>query len=131
MIFKPALKTLTAIVVLATAAGIAVVAAAFALFAFLCEYLPPAGAAAAIAGLAALTALVAGLLLKPRAAKRLADSPSQDDMLGRMIELARKRPILAATATIAVGVFAVRNPKVLGALVSALIAKEAVTPSKR
>ena len=131
MIFKPALKTLTAIVVLATAAGIAVVAAAFALFAFLCEYLSPAGAAATIAGVAALTALIAGLLLKPRAAKRLADAPSQDDMLGRVIELARKRPILAATATIAVGVFAVRNPKLLGALVSALIAKEAVTPSKR
>lgn len=130
MIFKTALRTFSAAALLATALGIALVAGAIALGALLCQYLGLPGAAAVVALLAAVVALVAGLLLKPRshAAAKQAD---QDDILGRVLDLARKRPLVAATATVAVGVFALRNPKLLGALVSALIAKEAVTPNRR
>lgn len=132
MIFKTALRSLSAAALLATAAAIALVAGAIALGALLCQYVGLPAAAALVALLAAVIAAIAGLLLKPRsAARKLADQPNQDDLLGRAIDLARKRPVLAATATLALGVFAVRNPKLIGALVSALIAKEAVTPNRR
>lgn len=132
MIFKTALRSLGAAALLATAAAIALIAGAIALGAVLCEYVGLPAAAALVALLAAVIAAIAGLLLKPKsAARKLADQPNQDDFLGRAIDLAKKRPVLAATATLALGVFAVRNPKLVGALVSALIAKEAVTPNKR
>lgn len=132
MIFKTALRSLGAAALLATALAIALVAGAVALGALLCQYVGLPGAAALVALLAAVIAAIAGLLLKPRSAvRKLADQPNQDDLLGRAVDLARKRPVLAATATLALGVFAVRNPKLIGALVSALIAKEAVTPNKR
>ena len=132
MIFKTALRSLSAAALLATALAIALVAGAVALGALLCQYVGLPAAAAIVALAAALVAAVAGLLLKPRAAvSKFTDQPSQDDLLGRAMDLARKRPVLAATATLALGVFAVRNPKLVGALVSALIAKEAVTPNKR
>lgn len=132
MIFKTALRALSAAALLATALAIGLVAGAVALGAWLCQYVGLPGAAALVALAAALVAAIAGLMLKPRsAARKLADRPNQDDLLGRAMDLARKRPVLAATATLAVGVFAIRNPKLVGALVSALIAKEAVTPGKR
>lgn len=132
MIFKTALRSLGAAALLATAAAIALVSGAIALGALLCQYVGLPAAAALVALLAAVVAAIAGLLLKPpSAARKLADQPNQDDLLGRAMDLARKRPVLAATATLALGVFAVRNPKLVGALVSALIAKEAVTPNKR
>ncbi|HYD45830.1 MAG TPA: hypothetical protein VEA79_11265 [Phenylobacterium sp.] len=132
MIFKTALRSLSAAALLATAAAIALVAGAIALGALLCQYVGLPGAAAIVALIAAVIAAIAGLLLKPKAAvRKLADQPNQDDLLGRAMDLARKRPVLAATATLALGVFAVRNPKLVGALVSAMIAKEAVTPGKR
>lgn len=132
MIFKTALRSLSAAALLATALAIALVAGAVALGALLCEYVGLPAAAAIVAAIGALMAAIGGLMLMPKSAvRKLADQPSQDDMLGRIVDLARKRPVLAATATLAVGVFAVRNPKLVGALVSALIAKEAVTPGKR
>jgi len=132
LIFKTALRSLSAAALLATAAAIALVAGAIALGALLCQYVGLPGAAAIVALIAAVIAAIAGLLLKPKAAvRKLADQPNQDDLLGRAMDLARKRPVLAATATLALGVFAVRNPKLVGALVSAMIAKEAVTPGKR
>jgi hypothetical protein len=132
LIFKTALRSLSAAALLATALAIALVAGAVALGALLCEYVGLPGAAALVALLAAVVALIGGLLLKPKsAARKLGDQPNQDDLLGRAMDLARKRPVLAATATLALGVFAVRNPKLVGALVSALIAKEAVTPNRR
>ena len=132
MIFKTALRSLSAAALLATALAIALVAGAVALGALLCEYVGLPGAAALVALAAAAVAAVAGLMLKPKsAARKLAGQPSQDDVLGRAIDLAKKRPVVAAVATLALGVFAIRNPKLIGALVSALIAKEAVTPTKR
>jgi predicted MFS family arabinose efflux permease len=131
LIFKTALRAISAAALIATALGVALVAGAIALGALLCQYIGLPGAAAVVALLAALTALVAGLLLKPRSQPATSDAADRDDVLGRILALARKRPLIAATATVAVGVFALRNPKLLGALVSALIAKEAVTPHRR
>ncbi|MCC7266115.1 MAG: hypothetical protein IT546_02110 [Caulobacteraceae bacterium] len=132
MIFKTALRALSAATLLATALAIVLIAGAIALGGLLCQYVGLPAAAALVALTAALVAAIAGLLLKPRStARKLADQPNQDDLLSRAMDLARKRPVLAATATLAVGVFAIRNPKLVGALVSALIAKEAVTPAKR
>ena len=132
MIFKTALRSLSAAALLATAGAIALVAGSVALGALLCQYVGLPAAAAIVALAAAVAAAIGGLMLKPRSvAPKLSDQPNQDDLLGRVMDLARKRPMLAATATLALGIFAVRNPKLLGALVSALIAKEAVTPNKR
>lgn len=132
MIFKTALRSLSAAALLATALAIALVSGAIALGALLCQYVGLPGAAAIVALTAAAAAAIGGLMLKPPSpSRKLADQPAQDDLLGRAFELAKKRPVVAATATLALGVFALRNPKLIGALVSALIAKDAVTPNKR
>ena len=132
MIFQHALRKLVASAVLAASAAVAVVAAAFALFALLAPVLSAAGAAGVVAAVAALLGVICSLLLMPRRTdeRHAADAPPPD-LLTRAVRLARDKPLVAAAAAAAVGVVAVRNPKLVGALVSAFVAKEAVTPSKR
>lgn len=97
----------------------AVVAAAFALYALLEGPLGRPGAAAVIAALAALTAAVTALI-----ATRKAEPPPMEEQgpADRLIGLAREKPILAAAAAVAAGVVALRNPKIVAAIVSAFVA---------
>lgn len=111
--------TASAVAALAAAAGVAVVAAAFALYALLVEALRPAGAAAVVAAIAALIALVGALLMG-----RKGSPPPREEQgpAGRLLDIARERPVLAAAAAVATGVVALRNPKIMAAVVSAFVA---------
>lgn len=116
---RRALLTASAIAAIGAAAAVAVVAAAFALYALLQPGLSPAAAAAVVAAIAALVALVGGLILT-----RKAHPPTKEEAspVSRALDIARERPVLAAAAAIATGVVALRNPKIMAAVVSAFVA---------
>lgn len=125
---KKALWALIAAAAIAAAASVAVVAAAFALYALLVESLGPAGAAASVAGLAALLVAIGGLVaaLKARGPRHdPTDLHTDDSISTRLFGLARQRPVLAGVAAVAVGVIAFRNPKIVTALVTGLLAGKA------
>lgn len=110
----------TAAAVIAAAAATAVVAASFAIYALLREPLGAAGAAAIVSALFALVALVGGLILM-RKPPQVAEQ-QDDSMLGRVMDIARDRPVVAAGAALAAALIAWRNPKIIAAGLSAFIA---------
>jgi hypothetical protein len=119
-----------AIAALAASAAIAVFAAAFALYALLRDILTPAGAAGAVclaaALLAALAALIAAQQAKgPKLRRRPAvSSPGYrppDNLIARVIDVARDRPFVAAGAAVAAGLLAVANPALVTAVMRAFI----------
>lgn len=124
MILRKALSLVAAISAMAAAAAVCVVAAAFALYALLREALTPAGAAAVVAllaaALAAIIALVAVLKIRFKPKKR-----EEESLTGRLIELARERPIIAAGAAAAAGLVILRNPGVLATAITAAMAGRA------
>ena len=123
MILKKAVLLLAAIAAIAAAAGVAVVAAAFALFALLRDYLGPAGAAAVVAGLAALLAALTGTVcLLVAAPPKRKEEPS---LTARALDLAREKPLIAVAAAAAVGLLAVRNPKIVTTALTAFMAGKA------
>ena len=118
------------IVAVAVAAGAAVVAAAMGLFALLQETL---GAPAAYGIVALAAALVAGLGIllggfNFRREKKPPEEPSLSETLGRVV---RERPIVAAGAAVAASLIALKNPGVLGTLISAFIAGRAARDPPR
>lgn len=130
MILKKALSLVAAVAALAAAAAVCVVAAAFALYALLRAFLGPAGAAAAIAGAAAVVALILFFVayrgIKPKRVKA-----EDQGLSGRLIELAREKPIIAAGAAVAAGLVLVRNPGVITAVVSAAMANRSRAEDRR
>ena len=102
----------------ATAAGVLVVSAAFAFYALVRTYLGPSGAAACVTVSAAI--VLAGLALfmfrrvkRPGAkAKKLAFKEA-DGLVGRLTGLVSERPVVAASAAIAAGLLAWRNPALI------------------
>lgn len=125
---KKALWALIAAAAIAAAASVAVVAAAFALYALLAERLGPAGAAASVAGLAALLVAIGALVAALRARGPRHDPMDlhhDESLSGRLLGLARQRPILAGVAAVAIGVIAFRNPKIVTALVTGMLAGKA------
>jgi predicted permease len=121
LILRKALSLIVAISAMATAAAVCVIAAAFALYALLRDQLTPAGAAAVVALLAAALAAIIALaaLLKMRSRPQTREDES---LVGRLIELARERPIIAAGAAAAAGFVLLRNP---GLLITAAMAGRA------
>src|SRR5690606_16595459 len=115
-------RILSAAVAVALTAGAVlttVVAAAFALYALLEGPLGRPGAAAVVAALAALVAAVTALIALRKAEP---PPPAEQSPMERVIALASEKPILAVAAALAAGVVALRNPKVVAALVSAFVA---------
>ena len=111
---------------LAAASGVFVVALSLALYAALEPTLGAAGAAAAVAAACLLILASAGLTLlliaslRPR---RRAD-PEGGDLGADLLDLARRRPLLAlfgAAAATAIGISALRNPRIASSLVSLVI----------
>ena len=108
---------------LAAASGVLVVALCLALFAVLEPVIGPAGAAAAVAAACLLVLASAGLtlLLVSAGRARRAPPPEPGDLGARLIDLASRRPLFtlfAAAAAAALGVAAVRNPRMASGLVS-------------
>ena len=134
MIFEKTIAAVTAVAAIGSAVAVAVVSSAFALYAVLLPHLGAAGSAAALAGIFAAFALGLGAFYARKADGRRtpgAPAPSDEGLLGRIFEMAKDRPLLAAGAALAAGVFAVRNPAVLTAIVSAFMAGNKTPPPKR
>ncbi len=97
------------------AAGVITVAIAFAIYAFAKDYVGAAGASAITAGVFALV-LGAGLAVaasqasggKPKKPKHVEPEPA--NLVNRLMETARERPLAAAAAAVAAGLVSLRNP---------------------
>jgi hypothetical protein len=111
---------------LAAASGVFVVALSLALYAALEPTLGPAGAAASVAAACLLLLASAGLALLLIATLRPRRAPSSEgsDLGVDLLELARRRPVLALFATAAatvIGISALRNPRMVAGLASLLV----------
>jgi hypothetical protein len=113
---------------LAAAGAIAVFAAAFALYALLRDILTPAGAAGAVCLAAAVLAAIAGLVVAQQAKGPKSRRPNTSssyrppaDIVDRVVEMARERPLVAAGAAVAAGLLAVANPVLVTAVMRAFV----------
>ncbi len=106
---KKALLISAAAAAVAAAAGVCVVALAFTLYALMRDVVGPAGAAASVAGAAALLMLIAALIAVAKAGA----FKKQPTLGEKAAAFVREKPVTAAAVALAVGVFAVRNPKAL------------------
>lgn len=109
-----------AIAVVAAAVVVAVVAAAAALFHTLQMVVGTAGAYGIVAAAAVLVAVVgvlAGHLKMPK--RKPQAEPSLAETLGA---IARERPILSAGAAIAASIVALKNPSLVGAVLTSFLA---------
>ena len=131
MIFKKIATLVAAIAAIAAAAAVVVVALAYALYAFALLYLTPAGAAACVAGAAALIAVIVAvsMTLKASPPKSGKAPPEPENLVAKLIDLAKARPLVAVAAAGAVIAVMVRNPKILGPIIAAAFAsKTAASP---
>jgi len=117
-----ALMALAAAAAIAAAAAVGVVSIAFAIYLGASPWVGPAWAATIVAVLMILIVVVAGLMARGRASggRRKADEPDAS-MLQKIVEMAKERPILATGIALGAGVYAIRNPKLLAALVAAFM----------
>jgi hypothetical protein len=127
---RKVLLAAASIAAVAVAAGAAVVAAAMGLFALLQETL---GAPAAYGVVALAATLVAGIGIilggfKFRREKKPPPEPSLSETVARVV---RERPVVAAGAAIAASLIAIKNPGVLGTLLSAFLAGRAARDPPR
>lgn len=119
-----ALATAAAVV---AAVAVAVVAIFFALFALVEPHVGRAGAGAVVAGAAALLAAIIAILAAKKmegdrhrhdAAQAAAVGPggSHVDMAHILLNVIKDRPLLSAGAAVAIGVYALRNPALISAV---------------
>jgi hypothetical protein len=116
------------VVVVSTVASMAVVAGAYGLFEALRAPLGAAGAGGLTALiLILLLAAIAGLI----ALGRRAPPPRQADagLSGKLLQLAREKPLLAAGVIAAAGVVIARNPKLVATAISAFMAGQSARKS--
>jgi len=129
VILQRALWLISAAAALAAAAAVAVIALAFAFYALLEPYIGRAGAAAALAGLCAITICLVGLMLAlkargPRLPSRRGERAADREAFSlteRLLTLIKDKPFAAAGVAAAVGLIAVRNPKIIFALLQAFL----------
>ena len=107
----------------ATAAGVLVVSAAFAFYALVRTYLGPSGAAACVTVSAAIVLAALAIFMFTRAkgpgAKAKAKATAAKDadgLVGRLTGLVSDRPVVAASAALAAGLLAWRNPALISTL---------------
>jgi hypothetical protein len=123
VIFRRILLALMAAATLAAASAVVVVALAFALYALVEPYLGKPGAAATVALVTAILIAFAGMAmaLAGRGGPRRAASTLSGGFLERALAFVREKPIVAASAAIAAGLMASRNPKYLGEAIRAFL----------
>src|SRR4051812_29629255 len=109
------------------------VALAFAIYAGLRDVIGPAWASAAVAGIVALLALIIAFLLTRKARPKpvTGEPPS---LTAKLLDLARERPVLAGGAAIAAAAatitVAVKNPRILSAVIAGLLAPRPPPPKR-
>ena len=111
---------------IAAAAAVGVFSAFFALFAFIEPMVGTAGAAAIISGASALAVAIAGFVAARRAEgdrKTAAAAPPDASLVELVLGLVRDKPLLAAGAAVAAGVYALRNPQLITAVIRAFMDK--------
>ncbi|MFL5297460.1 MAG: hypothetical protein ACJ798_13850 [Phenylobacterium sp.] len=130
MIFRKVVGLVAAFAAIAVAAGVVVVALSFALYAAVRDMIGPAWGAAAVAGAAAVIALILAFLVTRKARPKPVKGDSEN-LSGRLIELARERPLVALAAVGAAAAVVVRNPRILTAIVTATFANRPPPPPKK
>ena len=125
MIFERTLLAAAAVAATAAAVAVAVVSAAFAVYALLKPNLGPAGAAACVAAIFALLAiagaLIAGMRAKAQHHPKVGGHEMGPGLTERLLEVVREKPVTSAAAAIAAGVLAMRNPQLVGVVLSAFL----------
>jgi uncharacterized membrane protein len=118
-----ALMAVAAAAAIAAAAAVSVASAAFALFAALTPLVGPAWAAAIVAAAFAVIVLIAGLIARSRAAgrERRHEAAPDASLIQKAVELAKDHPLIAAGVALGAGVYALRNPKLVAAVVAAFM----------
>lgn len=120
------LMAVAAAAAIAAAAAAGVFSAFFALFAFLEPYVGTAGAAAIIAGVSALAVALAGFVAARKAEgdRKVSATEAPDaSMVEMILAVVRDRPLLSAGAAVAAGIYALRNPQLVAAVVRAFMDK--------
>ena len=113
-----------ALTAMAAAAGVVIVSAAFAFYAFLRGYIGPSGAAACVTLAAAIVLGILAFVMFGRAkgstpkTRKAADG--RGGLVDRVTDLLSDRPVVAASAAIAAGLLAWRNPTLVSTLLRAM-----------
>ena len=103
----------------AAAAGVLVVSAAFAFYALLRTYIGPSGAAACVFLAAAIVvgALAAFMFSRAKGPKpKPAKAGAESGLVERLTTMVSDRPVVAASAAVAAGLLAWRNPALISTL---------------
>ncbi len=120
------LMALAAAAAIAAAAAVGVFSAFFALFALVEPRLGAAGAAAVVSASAAVLVAVAGFIAarKVEGDKRTMATATPDaGLVDTILTLVRERPLLASGAAVAAGIYALRNPQLIAAVLRAFMDK--------
>ncbi len=116
---------IVAVAAMAAAACVVVVSASFAVYALLRTYIGPSGAAACVTLAAAI--LLGGLALvlfgkargpKPKTKGKAADGTAS--LVDRLTDLVSDKPVVAASAAVAAGLLAWRNPALVSTVLRVL-----------
>jgi hypothetical protein len=121
VIFRRLLFMLAGAMALAVSAGVFVIALAYGEFALVKPYVGSAGAAGIVAGSAALFIglLGVGLAMAARPPKPKPGEPQ--NVVDRVMDFVKRKPVTAIGGAIAAGILAIRNPTYLGSVVRAFV----------
>ncbi|WP_245863789.1 hypothetical protein [Caulobacter mirabilis] len=127
------LMALAAAAAIAAAAAVGVFSAFFALYALVEPHLGSAWAAAIVSVTAAAVVGLAGLLAArkvegDRRAHAAAAATPDQGLVDAVLKIVRDRPILSAGAAVAAGIYALRNPTLVAAVVRAFVDKPSTPP---
>ncbi len=120
------LMALAAAAAIAAAAAVGVIALAFALYAALLPLIGAAWAACAVAGAAALVVGLAALMAARKAEgdrRGAAQAPVDSGLVDTLLQVVRDRPIMASGVAVAAGIYALRNPQLIAAVLRAFMDK--------
>ena len=109
---------------MAAAAGVLIVSAAFAVYALLRTYVGPSGAAACVTLVAAIVLGALAFVMfgraKGQAPKARKAGEGRSGLVDRITDLLSDRPVVAASAAVAAGLLAWRNPTLVSTLLRAM-----------
>ncbi len=124
MIVQRAVAAVIAVTSAAVAAVIVIVSAIYAIFALLVDYVSAAAATAIIAGAIAVVLIGVALAFRkqseaPKPKASHTPPTANISVSDRLLNLAQDKPVVAATAALAAGLLAWRNPKLVGSVLRA------------
>lgn len=127
------LMALAAAAAIAAAAAVGVFSAFFALYALVEPQLGAPGAAAVVSASAAVLVALAGMIAARKVdgdkRRNTAQAAPDATLVDTILSLVRERPLLASGAAVAAGIYALRNPQLIAAVLRAFMDKP--SPPKR